>query len=172
MDYVDIYFAHRPDPSVPMDEVVRAFNHCIQSGKTHYWGTSEWSALELEEAHQTCARLNLIPPIAEQTEHSLFKRDRVEGEYKPIFQRYGTSITVFSALYCGFLTGKYNSGVVPPDSRFAVHTEMDWLQSRVKHLGNRRAPRCERDPAQPCVHSEDGEHGDNYHGVQISSSDA
>ncbi|PVF92531.1 putative potassium channel beta subunit protein, partial [Serendipita vermifera] len=139
--YVDIYFAHRPDPTVPMEEVVRAFNWCIEQGKAHYWGTSEWSPREIEEAHHVCSRLNLIAPVAEQAEHSLFRRERAEGEYQHIYQRYGTKLTVFSALYCGFLTGKYNDGI-PEGSRFAVHTEMDWLQQRVQALAS---PEGQRD---------------------------
>lgn len=115
--------------------MVRAFNWCIEQGKAHYWGTSEWSAVEIEEAHHISSKLGLIAPVAEQAEHSLFRRDRVEGEYLHIYERYGTKVTVFSALFGGFLTGKYNDGI-PDNSRYAVHTEMDWLQERVKALSS------------------------------------
>ena len=48
LDYVDIVLAHRPDQSTPMEEIVRGFTHLVQTGKTLYWGTSEWSAFEIE----------------------------------------------------------------------------------------------------------------------------
>ena len=106
MDYVDIYFAHRSDPTVPMEEVVRAFNHCINTGKAHYWATSEWSAQEIEEAYHVADKLGLIGPIAEQAQHNLFHRERPELEYLPIYKKYGIKTTVWSALASGLLTGK------------------------------------------------------------------
>ncbi|KAF7306183.1 Aldo-ket-red domain-containing protein [Mycena indigotica] len=69
MDYVDIIFAHRCDTTVPMEEIVRAFNYVIDQGWALYWGTSEWSAHQIEEAHHVATRLNLIAPIAEQCKH-------------------------------------------------------------------------------------------------------
>lgn len=99
--------------------------------------------MEIEEAHHLCDKLGLIPPIAEQTQHSLLHRERVESEYLPIYERYGTKITVFSALYCGFLTGKYNDGI-PEGSRYATHTEMEWLRDRAESLSS---PEGQRDIA-------------------------
>lgn len=113
MDYVDIYFAHRSDPTVPMEEVVRAFNYCINSGKAHYWGTSEWSAAEIEEAYHVADKLGLIGPIAEQSQHNLFHRERPELEYLPIYKKYGIKTTVWSALANGLLTGKVSSSLFP-----------------------------------------------------------
>ncbi|KAF9010016.1 Aldo keto reductase [Cyathus striatus] len=103
MDYVDVIFAHRPDPNVPMEEVVRAFNF-------------------IEEAHGVAKQYNLIAPIAEQCQHNLFHRDRPEKEYAPLYRKYGLGTTVFSALAFGLLTGKYNNGI-PDKSRFATHDE-------------------------------------------------
>ncbi|KIM26099.1 hypothetical protein M408DRAFT_330859 [Serendipita vermifera MAFF 305830] len=130
-DYVDVYFAHRPDPSVPMEEVVRAFNWCINAGKAHYWATSEWSAMELEEAFRIADKLGLIGPIAEQAQHNLFHRERPEAEYKPIYEKYGIKTTVWSALASGLLTGKYNDGI-PKDSRFDNHK--DFFNDTLKKL--------------------------------------
>lgn len=130
-DYVDVYFAHRPDPSVPMEEVVRAFNWCINAGKAHYWATSEWSAMELEEAFHIADKLGLIGPIAEQAQHNLFHRERPEAEYKPIYEKYGIKTTVWSALASGLLTGKYNDGI-PKDSRFDNHK--DFFNDTLKKL--------------------------------------
>ncbi|KAK9250653.1 NADP-dependent oxidoreductase domain-containing protein, partial [Lipomyces tetrasporus] len=95
MDYVDIVFAHRPDrDGVPMEEVVRAFTQIIQDGKAHYWGTSEFSAFEIEHAHHIATKYGLIAPIAEQPEYSMLKRDRFEAEYYPLYKlyKYGTTI--------------------------------------------------------------------------------
>ncbi|KAG8797414.1 hypothetical protein FRC16_008884 [Serendipita sp. 398] len=120
-DYVDVYFAHRPDPSVPMEEVVRAFNWCINSGKALYWGTSEWSAREIEEAFHVANKFGLIGPIAEQPQHNLLHRQRPEVEFAPIYEKYGIKTTVWSCLASGKLTGKYNDGI-PENSRFAQHS--------------------------------------------------
>jgi len=122
LDYVDIIFAHRPDPTVPMEEVVRAFNFVIDKGWAFYWGTSEWSAVEIEEAHLVAQRLNLIAPIAEQCKHNMLNRERPEKEYQYIYKKYGTGTTVFSALESGILTGKYNDGI-PEKSRLDVHSD-------------------------------------------------
>ncbi|OSC96888.1 Aldo/keto reductase [Trametes coccinea BRFM310] len=134
MDYVDVIFAHRADHTVPMEEVVRAFNFVIEQGWAFYWGTSEWSAQEIEEAHHIASRLHLIAPIAEQCEHHMLKRERPEREYSPLYRNYNMSTTVFSALAGGFLTGKYNEGI-PEGSRLAVEQEeqfkkkAQWLES-------------------------------------------
>ncbi|KAF8079333.1 NADP-dependent oxidoreductase domain-containing protein [Lyophyllum atratum] len=120
LDYVDVIFAHRPDFTVPMEEIVRAFNYVIEKGWAFYWATSEWSAREIEEAHHVASRLNLIGPIAEQCLHNMFHRERAEKEYAPLYQKYNLGTTVFSALAGGLLTGKYNDGI-PPNTRFATH---------------------------------------------------
>ncbi|KAJ7438086.1 NADP-dependent oxidoreductase domain-containing protein [Mycena galericulata] len=118
MTYVDVIFAHRYDRTVPMEEIVRAFNYVIEKGWAFYWGTSEWSAQEIEEAHHVATRLNLIAPIAEQMQHNMFHRERPEKEYASLYKNYGYGTTVFSPLASGMLTGKYNNGI-PEDSRFA-----------------------------------------------------
>ncbi|KAK9477756.1 NADP-dependent oxidoreductase domain-containing protein [Lipomyces japonicus] len=110
-DYVDIVFAHRPDrDGVPMEEVVRAFTQIINDGKALYWGTSEWSAFEIEHAHHIADKYGLIAPIAEQPQYNLFKRDRFEAEYAPLYKLYKYGTTVWSPLASGILTGKYNDG--------------------------------------------------------------
>ncbi|CAL1717218.1 unnamed protein product [Somion occarium] len=119
LDYVDVIFAHRPDPTIPMEEVVRAFNFVIEKGWAFYWATSEWSAYEIAEAHHVSTKLGLIAPIAEQCKHHMFHRERPEKEYEPLYRKYNLGTTVFSALAQGILTGKYNNGV-PPDSRLAI----------------------------------------------------
>ncbi|KAG6917338.1 hypothetical protein DXG01_002909 [Tephrocybe rancida] len=126
LDYVDVLFAHRPDNTVPMEEIVRAFNYVIQKGWAFYWATSEWSALEIEEAYHVAEKLNLIAPIAEQCQHNMFYRERPEKEY----EKYGLGTTTFSSLAAGLLTGKYNDGI-PEGSRFAT---IEMFKNRVPSL--------------------------------------
>ncbi|KAG8219206.1 NADP-dependent oxidoreductase domain-containing protein [Butyriboletus roseoflavus] len=121
LDYVDVIFAHRPDVSVPMEEIVRAFSWVIEKGWAHYWATSEWSAYDIEEAHHAAIRFGLHAPIAEQCQHNMFHRERPEKEYRPLYKKYALGTTVFSALASGLLTGKYNDGV-PEGTRFATHS--------------------------------------------------
>ncbi|KAG0266318.1 hypothetical protein DFQ27_009854 [Actinomortierella ambigua] len=119
LDYVDLIYAHRPDPDTPMEEIVRAFNHIINTGKAFYWGTSEWTAQQITEAHLVAQRLNLVGPLMEQPQYNMFHRDRVEKEYLPLYKSFGMGATVWSPLASGLLTGKYNEGV-PTDSRLAI----------------------------------------------------
>ncbi|KIK63655.1 hypothetical protein GYMLUDRAFT_162247 [Collybiopsis luxurians FD-317 M1] len=125
LDYVDIIFAHRPDPNVPMEEVVRAFNFVIEQGWAMYWGTSEWNAIEIEEAHHIADKLGLIAPVAEQCQYNMFTRERAEKEYAPLYRKYNYGTTTYSSLHFGLLTGKYNDGI-PPDSRFATEGDAFW----------------------------------------------
>lgn len=120
LDAVDVVYAHRSDFwATPMEETVRAFNTLIDQGLAHYWGTSEWSAFEIEHAHHIASRLGLQPPVVEQPEYNCFARNRVEAEYAPLYKLYNYGTTVWSPLAQGVLTGKYNDGV-PADSRFGT----------------------------------------------------
>lgn len=120
LPYVDVVFAHRPDRLTPVEEVVRAFNHLINTGKTFYWGTSEWSATEIESAWAVADRLGLIGPVVEQPQYNLLHRAKVEDEFRYLYPKRGTGLTVWSPLYQGILTGKYNGvDAPPPGSRLA-----------------------------------------------------
>ncbi|KAI9009715.1 NADP-dependent oxidoreductase domain-containing protein [Gaertneriomyces semiglobifer] len=119
LDYVDLIFAHRPDSLTPMEETVRAFNYVIEKGWAFYWGTSEWSAEQISEAHAIANRLGLIGPLMEQPQYNMFHRERFEAEYAPLYKKYGMGTTIWSPLASGVLTGKYNDGV-PEDSRLAL----------------------------------------------------
>lgn len=134
--YVDLIYAHRPDRRTPMEEVVRAFNHVINTGKAMYWGTSEWLAAEIEEACGIADRLGLIAPIVEQPEYSLIQRAKVEEQFRDagLYTRRGLGLTVFSPLKGGLLTGKYLDGV-PSDSRLRVSDD-PYIQSVVKGVGS------------------------------------
>lgn len=128
-DYLDIFFCHRPDKHVPMEEVVWTMNILIQQGKILYWGTSEWSAQEIMEAHMVAEKYHLIGPAAEQPEYNLFHRHKVEADYLKIFRDIGMGTTIWSPLASGLLTGKYNNGI-PEDSRMNI-PGFDWLKEKV-----------------------------------------
>lgn len=128
VDYLDLYFCHRPDKKTPIEEVVRTMNTLIEQGKILYWGTSEWSAAEIMEAHMIARELRLIPPQVEQTEYNLFKRQKIEVDYYTIFKNVGMGTTIWSPLASGLLTGKYNDGV-PDGSRLALEG-FEWLKDR------------------------------------------
>ena len=129
LDYLDLYFCHRPDKSVPIEEVVWTMNILIQQGKILYWGTSEWSAQEIMEAHMMAERYHLIGPSVEQPEYNLFHRQKIENEYLKIFRDIGLGTTIWSPLASGLLTGKYSNGI-PEDSRMGI-PGFEWLKERV-----------------------------------------
>jgi voltage-dependent potassium channel beta subunit len=119
MDYVDLVYCHRPDPATPIEETVWAMHDMIERGKALYWGTSEWSAAEIMEAWQVAERHHLRKPVVEQPEYNLFHRNRVEVEYKRLYEDIGLGLTTWSPLASGLLTGKYREGI-PADSRGAI----------------------------------------------------
>ncbi|GAQ85577.1 potassium channel beta subunit 1 [Klebsormidium nitens] len=120
VDYFDVIYAHRPDVTTPIEETVRAFNHIIDKGYAFYWGTSEWSAQQIEAAWGIAKRLGLIGPVVEQPEYNLFHRDRVEVEYEPLYEEYKLGLTTWSPLASGLLTGKYSKGHIPEGSRLSL----------------------------------------------------
>lgn len=122
-DYVDLLFCHRPDPSTPIEETVLAMDFLVRHGFAFYWGTSEWSAEQIEQAYDIATQLNCIKPTMEQPRYSLFHRDRLEKEYLPLFEKHGMGTTIWSPLASGILSGKYNQGI-PRESRLAKET---WL---------------------------------------------
>ncbi len=129
VDYLDLYYCHRPDPDTPIGETVRAMDTLVRQGKVLYWGTSEWSALQVEEAVDFAKHHNLHGPTMEQPQYNLLHRDRVEREYAALYADPGLGITTFSPLASGLLTGKYNDGF-PAGSRLG-RDGMEWLQELV-----------------------------------------
>lgn len=128
VDYLDLFFCHRPDKQTPVEETVWAMNHLIQQGKILYWGTSEWSGVEIMEAHKVAQHYRLIGPTMEQPQYNLFERDKIENEFLQIFKTVGLGTTIWSPLASGLLSGKYNEGI-PKGSRFALEG-FDWLKER------------------------------------------
>ncbi|HEX5313315.1 MAG TPA: aldo/keto reductase [Gammaproteobacteria bacterium] len=130
VEYLDLYFCHRPDPDTPVEEVVRTMNTLIAQGKILYWGTSEWSAAEIRAACDCAGRLGLEGPTMEQPQYNLFHRHRVEEEYASIFRDFGIGTTTWSPLASGILSGKYSDGI-PEDSRFRLEG-YGWLQEMIE----------------------------------------
>lgn len=130
VDYLDLYFCHRPDREVPMEETVRAMTDLINQGKVMYWGTSEFTAQELMEAHSVARQYNLIPPTMEQPQYNMFHRQRFEVEYNRLYSEIGLGTTIWSPLASGVLTGKYNNGI-PDDSRMALES-YGWLRKMLE----------------------------------------
>jgi voltage-dependent potassium channel beta subunit len=128
LDYLDLYFCHRPDKNAPIEEVVWTMHQLIQQGKILYWGTSEWSGVEIMEAHRVAHQYGLIGPSVEQPQYNLFERNKLENEFLMIFKTVGMGTTIWSPLASGLLSGKYNNGI-PEDSRFAL-SGFDWLKDR------------------------------------------
>ena len=126
VDYLDLFFCHRPDIDTPIEETVRAMHNLIQQGKVMYWGTSEWSAQQITEAHAVARAHHLTPPTMEQPQYNLLHRDKVEAEFTPLYENFGLGTTIWSPLASGMLTGKYNDGI-PDDSRLAL-PGYEWLR--------------------------------------------
>ncbi len=128
VDYLDMYFCHRPDKNTPILETVRAMNTLIQQGKVLYWGTSEWSAQEIMEAHMVAEKYHLIGPTMEQPQYNMFHRDKFEVEYAQIYKTVGLGTTIWSPLASGVLSGKYNDQF--PENTRLTKEGMEWLKER------------------------------------------
>lgn len=130
VDYLDLFFCHRPDKNTPIEETVWAMHNLITQGKILYWGTSEWSAQEIMEAHMVAKQYNLIGPTMEQPQYNMLHRQKVEVEYSQIYKTVGLGTTIWSPLASGVLTGKYNQKSQPKDTRLVMEG-MDWLKDSV-----------------------------------------
>ena len=129
LDYLDLFFCHRPDPNTPIEETVRAMDDLVHQGKVLYWGTSEWSAADIMRAHAVAREYGLVPPQMEQPQYNMLHRDRVEKEYLPLYREIGLGTTIWSPLASGVLTGKYNEGV-PKNTRASIQG-YEWLREHV-----------------------------------------
>ena len=128
--HLDVVYAHRADPGTPIAETVRAFSDAVDRGWAHYWGTSEWSAYEIRQALDIAERYGLHAPITEQPQYHLLHRERMEVEYRRLFDETGYGTTTWSPLASGMLTGKYLDGV--PDGSRAALPGYGWLAERLK----------------------------------------
>lgn len=128
-DYVDLYFCHRYDPDTPFEEVARTMDDLVHQGKVLYWGTSEWTGAQVAQSLGISRQYGLTPQTMEQPQYNLFHRERVEEDLAPLCRDYGLGLTVWSPLYYGILSGKYNNGI-PAGSR-ATLEDMAWVRSRI-----------------------------------------
>lgn len=142
LEYLDLYFCHRYDPETPVYEVCETMDMLIRQGKILYWGTSEWTAEQLEEAYRVCKERNLIRPTMEQPEYNMYRRERVEKELAPLCEREGLGTTIWSPLAGGLLTGKYNDGI-PENSRIRKGN-YPWMLNKIKdeHVMNQVREIC------------------------------
>ena len=139
VDHLDLYFCHRPDPQTPIEETVAAMDTLVRQGKVLYWGTSEWPAEAIAEAHRTARENHCHAPVAEQPQYNLLHRERVEREYVPLYERFGMGTTVWSPLASGLLSGKYNDGI--PDGSRLAQPGYEWLRETVLGSGRERVER-------------------------------
>ncbi len=128
LDYIDLFFCHRPDKNTPIEETVWSMHQLIMQGKILYWGTSEWSAAEILEAHYFAKANHLIGPTMEQPQYNMFERQKMENEYLSAFKNFGLGTTIWSPLASGVLSEKYLN-TMPSDTRLTIEG-MDWLKER------------------------------------------
>ena len=129
LDYLDLFFCHRPDPNTPIEETVWAMNNLLDRGLILYWGTSMWSAEDILKAHDIARERGLVPPQMEQPVYNMLQRDKVEKEYLPLYDKMGLGTKIWSPLASGLLSGKYNRGI-PKGSRASLKG-YEWLRDNV-----------------------------------------
>ncbi|MBK9047069.1 MAG: aldo/keto reductase [Bacteroidetes bacterium] len=140
VDYIDLFFCHRPDKSTPIEETVWTMHNLIQQGKILYWGTSEWDASEIMEAHLIAKQNHLIGPVMEQPEYNMFRREKLEKDFLHLFKHHGLGTTIWSPLASGVLSGKYLDGF-PENTRLGMEG-LDWLKNRA--LANDRIEKARK----------------------------
>lgn len=120
LDYLDLYFCHRFDPTTPMEETLRALSDLVTQGKILYYGVSEeWGSARLEEAQGIIDKFGLHPMTVIQPQYNMVDR-YIEHEIMDTCHRRGIGITCFSPLAQGLLTGKYRKGEAYPEGSRAT----------------------------------------------------
>lgn len=125
-DYLDIYFCHRYDPETPVEETVRTMDDLIHHGKILYWGTSEWTSEQIQEAIDICNKGGYYKPQVEQPQYNLINREKFETDVRPKAQEHGMGLVTWSPLASGMLTGKYENSLT--EGRLS---KMDWLRESI-----------------------------------------
>lgn len=121
MDYIDLYYCHRFDPTTPMEETLRCLSDLVTQGKILYYGVSEeWGAARLQKAQQIIKEYHLHPMTTLQPQYNMMDR-YIEHEIMDVCEEYGIGITPFSPLAQGLLTGKYKKGQPYPEGSRATH---------------------------------------------------
>ena len=151
-DYIDLYYAHHPDPSTPIDETLRTMDDLVRQGKIRYFVLSNYSGWRVAEAVLTARSLGLAVPVGNQVRYSLADR-AVEQDVVPACENFGLSILPYSPLAGGFLSGvantrqamagnqRWRGGDGPGYSpeQVAVATEMDRLGKEWGHAASHLA---------------------------------
>lgn len=128
-DYLDLYFCHRYDPDTPLEEVARAMHDLVTQGKILYWGTSKWTAAQIQAVYGASRQSGLTPLTMEQPQYNMLARRSVEADLPAVVKELGIGLTTFSPLAYGILSGKYNDGI-PGGSRASLE-EMSWIKDRI-----------------------------------------
>lgn len=115
LDYVDIFYSHRPDPNTPLEETLAALDHAVRSGKALYAGISNYSGAQAARAAELCAQNGWTRLLVHQPSYSMFNRG-VEPDLLPVTDRLGMGVVCFSPLAQGQLSDKYLDGI-PAKSR-------------------------------------------------------
>ena len=136
LDFVDLVFCHRADPKTPIEETVWAMSDMISQGKALYWGTSEWNADEIRAAYDIADRHHLHKPVTEQPQYNILWRDKVDKEYKRLYEDIGLGTTIWSPLSSGLLTGKYLNGI--PEGSRATLPGYEWLKGMLTDEGRNK----------------------------------
>jgi len=114
-DHIDLYQIHRPQPSTPIDETLRALDDLVRQGKVRYIGTSTYAAYQVVESLWAAEKLEINRFVTEQPPYHILDR-RIERELIPVAQSYGLGLIPWSPLAGGKLTGKYRKGAAKPDN--------------------------------------------------------
>ena len=134
-DYIDLYYQHRADPSVPIEETLRALDDLVKQGKVRHIGNSNFDGKQLDEADATARKLGLTRFICAQDELSLIKR-HIEKDRVPAMQRDKIALVPYFPLASGLLTGKYRRGApVPAGTRMAAKNRLSdlfWTQENLE----------------------------------------
>ncbi len=130
-DFVDVVYCHRYDPATPMHEIVFAMDQMIRDGKALYWGTSEWPAEAIGQAYDFAVANGLHRPIVEQPQYNLVHREKVEKEFKPLYEKMKLGLTTWSPLASGLLTGKYLNGI--PENSRASMSNLSYVREEIEN---------------------------------------
>ncbi len=119
LDYLDLYFCHRFDPTTPIEETMQTLSDLVAAGKVLYYGVSEWSPVQITEAIAVTKELRLRPLSVIQPQYHMMDR-YIEDEIMGICEKNGVGIVTFSPLAQGLLTGKYRKGQPLPEGSRAT----------------------------------------------------
>jgi len=144
VDYVDVFYSHRPDPDTPMRETMQALDSAVRAGKALYAGISSYTAEQTTEAAGIMRELG-SPLLIHQPSYSLLNR-WIEGGLLEVLSTEGVGCIVFSPLQQGLLTGKYLDGFRPAPGRPASRT-----RSPRRTSTRRKRPGCAGSPSWPPI---------------------